>query len=193
MKMKKRPQYFILLILIYLSVGGVLYAQNLTIQFHESDVVQSNVHADFSINGYITYDTIDAIKNGITANLKITFQVVRSDGFRGFGQNVLKEKVDSLNISYDVWENSFIIEEENPKNIHHVDTEGNIIRMINEIVSPADIDVSQLEVDEDVVLRAKIFIETIKLYPPFGIFLYFFDPWNYESDWVYTSSFSLNE
>jgi hypothetical protein len=193
MKMKIRLVYFKIFMLFILPAGGTVYAENLTIQFHSNTVEQESCHTEFSLNGYITYDTVDAIKNGITAKLKVTFQLIRSEGFRGLGQNVLREKVQSLNISYDVWENSFIIENEDSKSVHYVEKEGNIIRMVNEIISPIVIDVSSLNVNEEVVLRAKIYIETIKLYPPFGIFLYFFDPWNYESDWIYSSSFSLKK
>lgn len=193
MKMKIRLVYFLVIVLFVLPVGGTIYAENLTVQFHSSRVEQGSCHTDFSLNGYITYDTVDAIKNGITAKLKVTFQLIRSEGFRGLGQNVLREKVEALNISYDVWENSFVIENEDPKSVHYVEKEGNIIRMVNEIISPVVIDVSSLNGNEEVVLRAKIYIETIKLYPPFGIFLYFFDPWNYESDWIYSSSFSLKK
>jgi hypothetical protein len=193
MMMKIRLLYFTIFVLFILPVCGTVYAENLTIQFHSNTVEQENCHTDFSLNGYITYDTVDAIKNGITAKLKVTFQLIRSEGLRGLGQNVLREKVQSLNISYDVWENSFIIEKEDTKSVHYVEKEGNIIHMVNEMISPIVIDVSSLNINEEVVLRAKIYIETIKLYPPFGIFLYFFDPWNYESDWIYSSSFSLKK
>ena len=193
MKKKIRLLYFIFIVLVALPPGGGVCAENLTVQFQDSIVDQGSCYAVFSLNGYITYDTVDAIKNGITAKLKVTFQLIRSEGLRGLGQNILKEKVESLNISYDVWENSFVIEHEAPKSVRYVQKEGNIISMVNEIISPVAIDVSSLGANEEVALRAKIYIETIKLYPPFGIFLYFFDPWNYESDWIYSDSFSLKK
>ncbi|MBN2322857.1 MAG: DUF4390 domain-containing protein [Spirochaetes bacterium] len=191
--MKIRPVFLTIIAVFVLQAGGAVCAENLSVQFHSNTVEQGSCHTDFSLNGYITYDTVDAIKNGITAKLKVTFQLIRSEGFRGLGQNVLREKVRSLYISYDVWEDSFVIENEDPKSVYYVEKEGNIIRMVNEIISPIVIDASPLNVDGEVVLRAKIYIETIKLYPPFGIFLYFFDPWNYESDWIYSSSFSLKK
>ena len=147
----------------------------------------------FRLKGSISYDTVDAIRNGITAKLRVTFQLTRSEGFLGFAQDILGEKVEALTISYDVWENSFVIENEEPKNVFLVERAGNIVRTINEMISPVVIDVASIDADEVVSLRAKIYIQTIKLYPPFGIFLYFFDPWNYESDWIYSKPFTLKK
>jgi len=40
-------------------------------------------------------------------------------------------------------------------------------------------------------VKGRIKIQTIKLYPPFGIFLYFFDPWNYDSGWIGSDVFEI--
>ena len=174
-------------------VPEVVYAENLTIQFTQNTYNNGQYRAYFSLKGNISYDTIDAIRNGITAKLLITFQLTRSEGFLGLTQNILREKVEEFNISYDVWENTFIIEEEGPKKVHQVEKTSNIVRKIYEVINPVIIDVYSLKEDEKISLRAKINIQTIKLYPPFGIFLYFFDPWNYESDWIYSNPFTLNK
>ena len=191
--MKRSTVTLLTVTLLILFCAGRVCAEELTMLFHGNTLKDGHVHAYFSLNGSISYDTVDAIKNGITAKLNITFQLTRSEGFLGLTQNILGEKVESLNISYDVWENKFLIENEEPRSVYSVDRASNIVHQINEMISPIDIDVAVLDTDEEVLLRAKINIQTIKLYPPFGIFLYFFDPWNYESDWIYSSPFMLKK
>ncbi|UCB47215.1 MAG: DUF4390 domain-containing protein [Spirochaetota bacterium] len=174
-------------------IPGIVYAENLTIQFTRNTHNNGQYRAYFTLKGDISYDTIDAIRNGITAKLLITFQLTRSEGFLGLTQNVLREKIREFNISYDVWENTFIIEEEGPKKVYQVERTSDIVRKIYEMINPVLIDVSSLKKDDEISLRARINIQTIKLYPPFGIFLYFFDPWNYDSDWIYSNPFTLNK
>jgi hypothetical protein len=184
---------FYLLILPWIMAPVVIYAENLTIQFTQNTYNNGQYRVYFSLNGDISYDTIDAIRNGITAKFLITFQLFRSEGFLGLSQNILKEKVEVFNISYDVWENTFMLEEEGPKKVYQIKQTSNILSKIYEIINPVVIDVSSLKEDEQISLRAKISIQTIKLYPPFGIFLYFFDPWNYESNWIYSGPFTLKK
>ncbi len=193
MKMKRKTAAILTAILLVLLGAGVACAENLTIQFQRNTVSDGQINAFFSLQGSISYDTVDAIRNGITAKLKISFQLTRSEGFLSLAQDILKEKVEELTISYDVWENGFVIENEGPRNVQHVERASNIVSKINEMISPVVIDAASLSTDEEVLLRAKINIQTIKLYPPFGIFLYFFDPWNYESDWIYSNPFTLKK
>jgi hypothetical protein len=54
---------------------------------------------------------------------------------------------------------------------------------INAVISPQVIRLDPMDWKDRLYLRAKIKIQTIRLFPPFGIFLLFFDPWNFESDW----------
>jgi hypothetical protein len=193
MKMKRKTATILTVILLVLIGAGGACAENLTIQFQRNTVSDGQINAFFTLQGSISYDTVDAIRNGITAKLKINFQLTRSEGFLSLAQDILKEKVEELTISYDVWENGFVIENEEPRSVQHVERASNIVSKINEMISPVVIDAASLSTDEEVSLRAKIYIQTIKLYPPFGIFLYFFDPWNYESDWIYSSPFTLKK
>jgi len=193
MKMKRKTATIVAAILLVLFCAGGACAENLTIQFQRNTVSDGQINAFFSLQGSISYDTVDAIRNGITAKLKINFQLTRSEGFLSRGQDILREKVEELTISYDVWENGFVIENEEPRSVQQVKRASNIVSKVNEMISPTVIDAASLSTDEEVSLRAKIYIQTIKLYPPFGIFLYFFDPWNYESDWIYSSPFTLKK
>ena len=193
MKMKRKTTTLVTAILLVLLGAGSACAENLTIQFQRNTVSDGQINAFFSLQGSISYDTVDAIRNGITAKLKINFQLTQSEGFLSRGQGILKEKIEELTISYDVWENGFVIENEEPRSVQQVKRASNIVSKINEMISPVAIDAASLSTDEEVSLRAKIYIQTIKLYPPFGIFLYFFDPWNYESDWIYSSPFTLKK
>lgn len=193
MKMKRKTTTLVTVILLVLLGAGSACAENLTIQFQRNTVSDGQINAFFSLQGSISYDTVDAIRNGITAKLKINFQLTQSEGFLSRGQGILKEKIEELTISYDVWENGFVIENEEPRSVQQVKRASNIVSKVNEMISPVAIDTVSLSTDEEVSLRAKIYIQTIKLYPPFGIFLYFFDPWNYESDWIYSSPFTLKK
>jgi hypothetical protein len=85
-----------------------------------------------------------------------------------------------------VWENAFVLEDNRRKNYHTVRGYGNIIRTMNAAINPLVMDITGFEPVEQVYLRAKIKIQTIRLFPPFGIFLLFFDPWNFESRWIQT-------
>jgi hypothetical protein len=181
------------LIILGVLIPGAVYAENLTIQFTQNSYSNGQCRSYFTLKGDISYDTIDAIRNGITAKFLVTFQITRSEGFLGLTQNVLKEKIREFNISYDVWENTFNIEEEGPKKVYQVEKTNNIVKQINDLINPVIIDVPSFKENEKISLRAKINIQTIKLYPPFGIFLYFFDPWNYESEWIYSSPYTLNK
>ncbi|HUT66180.1 MAG TPA: DUF4390 domain-containing protein [Spirochaetota bacterium] len=191
--MKRKTATIVTVILLVLLGAGGACAENLTIQFQRNTVSDGQINVFFSLQGSISYDTVDAIRNGITAKLKINFQLTRSEGFLSRGQDILREKVEELTISYDVWENGFVIENEEPRSVQQVKRASNIVSKVNEMISPTVIDAASLSTDEEVSLRAKIYIQTIKLYPPFGIFLYFFDPWNYESDWIYSSPFTLKK
>ena len=193
MKMKRKTSTIVTVILLVLLGAGGACAENLTIQFQRNTVSDGQINVFFSLQGSISYDTVDAIRNGITAKFKINFQLTRSEGFLSRGQDILREKVEELTISYDVWENGFVIENEEPRSVQQVKRASNIVSKVNEMISPTVIDAASLSTDEEVSLRAKIYIQTIKLYPPFGIFLYFFDPWNYESDWIYSSPFTLKK
>ena len=130
--------FFVLsgLVIPGIIIPGEAHAENLTIQFTKNTYSNGQYNAYFSLNGNISYDTIDAIRNGITAKLLITFQLTRSEGFMGLTQNILREKIEEFNISYDVWDNTFIIEEEGPKKVHQVEKMTNIISKIYEVINP---------------------------------------------------------
>jgi hypothetical protein len=57
---------------------------------------------------------------------------------------------------------------------------------MNAAINPLTMNLAGLEHAGQVYVRAKIKIQTIRLFPPFGIFLIFFDPWNFESVWSQT-------
>ncbi len=184
--MKKVRIFFFFTALYVLASTSYLVAEDLTIQFSGHTVDRDTLHAYFSLKGAISYDTIDAIRNGITAKFFITFQLSRSGGLLGIGRSTYIEKVETFNISYDVWENLFIIEDRNRKGRHQALSSSDIINKINSIISPLSLSLTSTRNAEPLYLRAKVKMQTIKLFPPFGIFLIFFDPWNYESRWVYT-------
>jgi hypothetical protein len=187
--MKYCKNIFLLsLAVVFLSANG-LHADNLTIHFNKNLYKDGRLFSDLALDGNISLDTIDAIQNGITANLLITFQLLSSNRLLARGSNLKGEKVKSFTISYDIWENKFVVV--NDKDKFYVDKASDIISKINEIINPLTLRVNDVNLKEKVIFRAKVKIETIKLYPPLGIFLIFFDPWNYESSWISTESFTL--
>ena len=187
--MKYSKNFFLFSLILVFFIAHVLYADNLTVNVNEIMYKDGRFLSDLSLNGEIPVDTIDAIRNGITANLFLTFQLLSSNRLIARGSNLKGEKVYSFAISYDIWENNFIIV--NGKNKYYADKPTDIIRQINEIINPLKIKVSKDYIKDKIIFRAKVKIETIKLYPPLGIFLVFFDPWNYESGWINTADFTL--
>jgi len=184
--MEKVRTFFFFIIVILAFPFSFAGAEELTVQFVDHSYEGNSIETDFSIVGDISNDTIDAIRNGITAKFFVTFQISSSARFIGRSRNTFRELSESFNISYDVWENAFILEDNNRMNYHTVRGYGNIIRTMNKAINPLILDITGFEPAEQVYLRAKIKIQTIRLFPPFGIFLLFFDPWNFESRWIQT-------
>jgi hypothetical protein len=184
--MEKVRIFFFFIIVILAFPFSNAWAEELTVQFIDHSYERDSIETAFSIVGDISNDTIDAIRNGITAKFFITFQISNSSRFIGRSRTTFRERSESFNISYDVWENTFILEDNRRMNYHTVRGYGNIIRTMNTALNPLTMDITGFEPAEQIYLRAKIKIQTIRLFPPFGIFLLFFDPWNFESDWIQT-------
>jgi hypothetical protein len=189
--MKYIIKSFLFSILFIFFIAHGLHAEDLTVHFNELTYKNERFLSDLSLNGDISDDTIYAIQNGITANLFLTFQLMKSNRVLARGSNLKGEKVHSFEISYDPMGNNYIII--NGKDTYYVDKPSDIIEKINEIINPLRIKVSSDHIKDKIIFRAKVEIETIKLYPPFGIFLVFFDPWNYESGWINTDDFTLEK
>ncbi|MFW6139234.1 MAG: DUF4390 domain-containing protein [Spirochaetota bacterium] len=190
--MKKKLLVIFFIWMTVLAAAANVYPEQLRVQFNEHKYNQV-LNSSFYLKGNISYDTIDAIRNGITARFYITVQLLEKGSFLGMGKNVLKELVEIFIISYDVWENNFVVQNKKTAEKHNVESSTDIITVINQTLSPLKLKISPQKRDERLFLRAKVRIQTLKLYPPLGIFLYFFDPWNYESEWTTTQVFSLDE
>jgi len=191
--MKKRKYLLFFTALLILFITGSIQAEQLTVQFNKNNYHDGQLNSYFSFMGNISYDTIDAIRNGITARVILTFQLLKSGSVFRSRKRIVREKTEIFTISYDVWENSFIISYIDKKNEFRVTRPSDILIKINEVINPLSLSVPSINKKQKLFLRVKIKIQTIKLYPPFGIFLFFFDPWNYESKWVNTKVFILQE
>ena len=189
--MKNSLYLYLLSAVFFLLSATSIHANKLTVVFNENMYKNKLFQSDFSIAGDISYDTIEAIQNGITANMFVTFQLLRSKSIIARGRNLKGEIVYSFTISYDVWGNSFIIIYN--ETTYYVDKSSDIIGEIEQMISPLSMKVNPEHEKEKFILRAKIKVETIKLYPPLGIFLIFIDPWNYESGWINTDVFTLEQ
>jgi hypothetical protein len=181
--MKKVVTLFYFFIFFIFLVSPTLSADPLSVQFNNHTFEKKQMKTSYIIVGDMSYDTVDAIRNGITAKLFVTIQLSKSAGFLGIGKSTFVERAETFDISFDVWDNSFIIEDKKRKNSSHAASAYEIVSTINSNIIPLTMDISPIRGAERLYLRAKIKIKTIKLFPPFGIFLLFFDPWNYESDW----------
>ncbi|KPJ83883.1 MAG: hypothetical protein AMS17_16930, partial [Spirochaetes bacterium DG_61] len=173
-------------VLSLVMVATHVRAEELSIQFENHTIEQGKLTTSLSITGDISYDTIDAIRNGITAKFFVTFQLSSSARFIGRSRTTFVETIESFNISYDVWENSYILHDNRQKNTLVARNSGDILYRINDATSPLVTDVTAMDWNDRLYMRAKIKIQTIRLFPPFGIFLLFFDPWNFESSWIQT-------
>lgn len=182
--MIKNTALLLLILIVVLYIPVTVRAEQLSVRFDQNSVNDSRLESSISFVGDISYDTIDAIRNGITARLILTIQYARGGALRGSVRKILKEEVETFNISYDVWENSFKLIDQKRKEEYYITYSQSILEKIAEVINPLSYLIPRTYLDERLLLRVKIKIQTIKLYPPFGIFLVFFDPWNYESNWM---------
>ncbi|KPJ86870.1 MAG: hypothetical protein AMS17_10630 [Spirochaetes bacterium DG_61] len=189
--MKKSKALLVFTLCGFLGVVTILQGESLSVSFQRNVYSKGRVHSYFLFSGDISYDTVDAVRNGITARLVLIFQLVESGGVFGSVKDVLRERVESFNLTYDVWENSFRIVDRNRDAEYMAASASEVLFRINEAINPVKLSASSVRDDEKLIVRAKIRIQTIKLYPPFGIFLFFFDPWNYETSWIYSDVFTV--
>jgi hypothetical protein len=182
--MKKVPTIFFFIILVLSILPFSARAEQLSLRFGSSEIHGEKLSTNLSLIGDVSYDTIDAVRNGITAKFFITIQLSTSPRFLGRSRTSFMETVESFNISYDVWESSYVLKDNSRKTSYAAGNAGEIVKTINAAVSPKDFNISAIDMNDRLYVRAKIKIQTIRLFPPFGIFLLFFDPWNFESDWV---------
>ena len=189
--MKKSKLLHVFALCGFLCVGSILQGESLSVTFQNHVYTQEHVDSYFLFSGDISYDTVDAVRNGITARLIFIFQLVESGGVFGTVKDVLRERVESFNLTYDIWENSFKITDRNRDVEYMASSASEVLFRIHEVINPVKMRAPAVHDDEKLVVRAKIRIQTIKLYPPFGIFLFFFDPWNYETSWIYSDVFSM--
>jgi hypothetical protein len=184
--MKNARAFFFFISIILLFTPLSTWAEELTLQFMEHEVLVPEIKTSLSVSGNISYDTVDAIRNGISAKFLITFQISRSPRFIGKSRTTYAEKTETFNISYDVWENKFVILDNKRRDSYFAPNPWGIVETINLAINPLSMDISRMDTANQLYMRAKIRIQTIRLFPPFGIFLLFFDPWNYDSGWIFT-------
>ena len=182
-------------LLLALSTAGahLCRGEDLDLRFTGHAYKNGRLYSEVTFGGDISYDTIDAIRNGITANIFVTAQLMKTGGLFTSGKEIVAQRTFTYKISYDVWDNRFVLSDKARKREHQAALESDIVRELSAAVSPLVLTLPKPEGDGKYLVRAKIKIQTIKLYPPFGIFLYFFDPWNYESGWMHSDTFSIED
>lgn len=166
-------------------------AEELTLQYRGHSVEGRYLYLEMGIAGEISYDTIDAIRNGITANLLVNLHLVRTGGIFDSGRELAGQRTDNFTISFDVWDNIFLIQDKARKKEYQAVSPSDIVSQISRSMNPVRMAVTSAEKNGKYIVKGRIKIQTIKLFPPFGIFLYFFDPWNYDSGWVSTEVFEM--
>ncbi len=179
--------------LIFVFIFTVAFSKELSVNIKGKSVKGKVLYVTVDLDGNISYDTIEAIKNGITAKIYVTVQLLRSGGFINISQGTISQKTIAFTISYDVWENKFILKSKKLKKMFKLGNPAEIISSIEKSINPIVLSIGSAKSNYKLILRSKLEIQTIKLYPPFGIFLYFFDPWNYETKWTYSKSFTLKK
>ena len=191
--MKKSKALLLLIIILITVIPAILQAEELSILFQNTVSQGGQIDAYFAFTGNISYNTIDAIRNGITARMVLTFQLAKSGGVFGSVKDVIRERIETFNLTYDVWENSFKVLDKNRDAEYFALSSSDVLSTIQDVVNPVTMSVASIKAEEKLIVRVKIKIQTIKLYPPFGIFLFFFDPWNYESSWLYSDVFTVEK
>ena len=189
----KKLKFVLLSIILFIFSFQLLFSKELAVKLVDKKLKGKKIYTIVTIDGNISYDTIDAIRNGITARVYVTLQLLRSGGFLNFGQGTVSQSSAYFTISYDVWDNNFVIKSKKLKSDIKTNNPGNIVPIIGKNINPFVLSLKSLRIKGKLIVRSKIEIQTIKLYPPFGFFLYFFDPWNYESKWIYSNPFTIKE
>jgi hypothetical protein len=175
--------FFIILLLVPLSLSG---SEKLSFQYGESSLKADTLYVPVSLTGDFSFDTIDAVRNGITVKLFVTYQISNSARFLGRSRTTFSETIESFDLFFDVWENTYVLRDNRRRNKLTAHTTGEILEQISAVIAPLAFNLSSLEPSDTFYVRARIKIQTIKLFPPLGFFLLFFDPWNFESEWVQT-------
>ena len=189
--MKNAALVLFLCVLLCAATGANALGRDLTLRINSPQYRSGRISSNVIVIGDISYDTIDAIRNGITANLQVTFQILKVRGIFESGKEVVGQRTKTYTISYDVWENRFVLTDKTRKRDHLADTPHALVHELGRVVNPLVAPLPSPGKGNRYMVRARIKIQTIKLFPPFGLFLYFFDPWNYDSEWVYSEVFSL--
>ena len=83
--------YLFSTVFFLLSTSGI-HADKLKIIFNESTYRDKLFQSDISVSGEISYDTIEAIRSGITANMFVTFQLLRNNRLVARVRNLKGEK-----------------------------------------------------------------------------------------------------
>jgi hypothetical protein len=166
-------------------------ADQLGIRYHSLDQSNERVEVRCTLNGQLSFDTVDAIRNGVSAKISLSFQLAEAPGLIGMGKQIISERHENYNISYDVWENTFVIEDRRRRTTIEASSPRDIPGKISQLLVPVSLRAASIESDHRLVVRGKVKVTTIKLVPPLGLFLVFFNPWNFESDWIQSKPFTL--
>ena len=189
----KKIKFLLFILIFFIFSVEILVSKELSLNIADKKFKDEKLFTVVSIKGDLSFDTIDAIRNGITARMFITLQLLKSGGFMNLGHGTVSGKTVSFTINYDVWENSFVLKSKNIKKNIRITNPREITSIVEKNINPIVLNVKAFKSKGKLIIRGKIEIQTIKLYPPFGIFLYFFDPWNYESKWIYSDVFTIDK
>jgi hypothetical protein len=191
--MNSRVRLLFVLLGLACAAGWHARAEELALQYRGHSVKGKYLYLDIVITGDISYDTVDAIRNGITANFLVNLHLLRTGGIFDSRRELVKQKTANYTISYDVWENIFLVQDKSKKKEYQALTPSDIVSQIGRSMSSVRMTIPSEEQKGKYILKGRIKIQTIKLFPPFGIFLYFFDPWNYDSGWISSEAFDLKK
>jgi hypothetical protein len=191
--MNSRVRLLFVLLGLACAAGWNARAEELTLLYRGQSVKGKYLYLDIGIAGDISYDTVDAIRNGITADFLVNLHLVRTGGIFDSRRELVRQKTENFTISYDVWENVFLIQHKSKKKEYQARSPSDIVSQIDRSMSTVRMTVPSEEKSGRYIVKGRIKIQTIKLFPPFGIFLYFFDPWNYDSGWISSETFDIEK
>jgi hypothetical protein len=189
--MNSRVRLLLVLLGLVCAAAWNARAEELTLLYRGQSLKGKYLFLDIGLAGDISYDTVDAIRNGITANFLVNLHLVRTGGIFDSRRELVRQKTLNFTISYDVWDNVFLIQDKSKKKQYQALSPSDIVSQIGLSMSTVRLTVPSEKKSGRYVVKGRIKIQTIKLFPPFGIFLYFFDPWNYDSGWISSQAFDL--
>lgn len=117
-----------------------------------------------SLDKNISNEIIDLLKNGVKITIVYNIKVVEKKPFWMIFDEVIYEKDVKKSVNLNIWEKKFYLND-NGKNIE-LDNIKDLQNLLKKIVDIKTISVKNLKDKNDIYIKVKAQLESIKLFPP---------------------------